>query len=110
MQGHLALEFNQNPKGSMMTTQGGKRANAGRKPGSVSRRSRDAAESFLSKGKETPLEVLIAAMHEARDAGDTRAAAGYANMAAPYVHAKLASITSHNTHNGSLTVISEFPA
>jgi hypothetical protein len=59
----------------------------------------------------TPLEVMLAAMDAARESGDARSAAFYANMAAPYVHPRLASVTSNSKVQGSmaLKIVSEFP-
>lgn len=91
-----------------MATKGGKRPGAGRKPGSVTKKSRAAAEHFAATGM-TPLDVLIDCMTRAYDDEDYKSSAFYANMAAPYIHAKLSSITSNNTHQGSLNLVNEFP-
>ena len=45
------------------TSQGGPRVGAGRKVGSLSKRTRDIAEQAASKGI-TPLEVMLKAMHD----------------------------------------------
>lgn len=89
---------------------GGRRPGAGRKPGSATKRTREIAERASSEGI-TPLEVMIKAMRNADAEGNAREAAYYANMAAPYVHPRLASINAQQTVQGQLqvTVISEFP-
>lgn len=91
-----------------MSERGGKRPGAGRKAGSVSKKTREIADKVIASG-ETPLDVLVACMKAAQKRGDERAAAMYANMAAPYVHARLASISAKNTVEGTLTLITEFP-
>lgn len=92
-----------------MSNKGGKRAGAGRKPGTATQKSRVVADLVALTGT-SPLEVLIDCMKKAQERGDERAAAQYANMAAPYVHARLASITAKNTVEGALTLITEFPS
>lgn len=82
--------------GSIETNQdqsrhGGRRNGAGRKPGSVTSKSREVAEQALLKGI-TPLEVMLEAMNSYRDAGELDKAAGIAKDAAPYMHAKLAAV------------------
>jgi hypothetical protein len=79
---------------------GGKRAGAGRKPGIITRLTREIAEKALAS-KVTPLEVLLGVMREAWEAGDKALAASYAKDAAPYCHAKLAAVA----HSGK--VVSE---
>ena len=97
-----------------MATKGGKRPGAGRKPSAEKKAAAvvkaviDARLAAMPSGL-SPLEVILECMNGARDAGDARAAANFANMAAPYVHPKLASITSNNTHSGNLTLLTEFP-
>lgn len=90
---------------------GGKRPGAGRKPGSATKRTREIAEKASTEGI-TPLEVMIKAMRTADAEGNAREAAFYANMAAPYVHPRLASVSAQQTVQGQLqvTVISEFPS
>jgi hypothetical protein len=73
---------------------GGKRAGSGRK------RTRDTPAGQLNQAlilralKEgtTPLDVMLEAMREAYEAGGAKAAMPFAKEAAPYLHAKLASI------------------
>lgn len=86
-------------------SRGGKRAGAGRKPGTVTKK-RTAAQAAtaatikaLTEGA-TPLDILIGAMKEAYTLGGYMAAAPFAKEAAPYVHPKLSSIEAKvdNTH------------
>lgn len=92
-----------------MATRGGKREGAGRKPGTVNKKARAMAERVLESGGLTPLEVMIKAMVAADALGDTRDAAYYAQMAAPYMHAKLSSVTADTKITGGLTLLTEFP-
>lgn len=70
---------------------GGKRAGAGRKKGSLSRKTREIAER-ASEGGITPLEVMLETMREAWDNGDKPAALAAAKDAAPYIHPRLAPV------------------
>ena len=70
---------------------GGAREGAGRKPGAVTRKTREIAEKAHEEGI-TPLEVMLTAMRNAYDAGELKEAAMFAKDAAPYVHAKLANV------------------
>jgi hypothetical protein len=75
---------------------GGRRPGAGRKTGSVTQKTREIAEKAHASGV-TPLEVMLEAMHAARDAGDLKTAASFARDAAPYIHAKLSSVQTELT-------------
>ena len=88
---------------------GGARPGAGRKPGSATKRTREIAEKATIEGT-TPLEVMLAAMDAARLEGNAREAAYYANMAAPYMHARLSSINATAQVQGTmqLRIVSEF--
>src|ERR1700722_10281782 len=68
---------------------GGFRRGAGRKPGSLTRRTRDVAERAAECG-ETPLEFMLRTMRDPTIDIDRRA--DMAKAAAPYVHPRLASI------------------
>jgi hypothetical protein len=93
----------------IQVAQGGARPGAGRKPGVATKRTREIAEAATLKGT-TPLEVMLAAMEAAREAGNAREAAFYANMAAPYMHARLSSVNATQQIQGSmqLKIVSEF--
>ena len=69
---------------------GGARPNAGRKPGSATKKTRDIANRAAAGGI-TPLEVMLQAMMAHYNAGNLDEAALKAKDAAPYVHPKLAS-------------------
>lgn len=70
---------------------GGKRVGAGRKPGSVTRRTREIAERALKLGT-TPLEVMLTAMRKHAEAQRWDEAAAVAKDAAPYMHPRLAAV------------------
>jgi hypothetical protein len=72
---------------------GGRRSGAGRKPGSVNRRTQEIAEKASAEGI-TPLEVMIQAMRSMYygDDGKQRnatAAFGFAKECAPFMHPRL---------------------
>lgn len=96
-----------------MAGKGGARPGAGRKKGAAPKTiARKAiAERILVDGDLTPLDVMIDAMREAHMIGNTKEAASYAAMAAPYVHPRLATVNAN--HKGEITatinVVSEFP-
>lgn len=71
---------------------GGKRPNAGRKKGSVSKVTiyRQAISARAIAEGVTPLEVMLTAMRKAWSAGNVEDAVGHAVHAAPYVHPRLA--------------------
>jgi hypothetical protein len=66
---------------------GGKRLGAGRKPGSVNKRSRAASAKALANGN-TPLDIMLASMRQLFTEGKYAEAAMIAQRAAPYVHQK----------------------
>lgn len=70
---------------------GGARPGAGRKPGTLNKKTRDIAEAAIKSGV-TPLEVMLEAMNAARAEGNLAAAAGFAKDAAPYMHPRLANV------------------
>jgi hypothetical protein len=53
-----------------------------------------------ASGKQTPLEYLLSVMHDEEEHRFTRMDA--AKAAAPYVHAKLASVTTHTPNDALL--------
>lgn len=87
---------------------GGPRKGAGRKKGSLTKKTREVAEKAAASGV-TPLEVMLEAMNSFRESGDLDKAASFAKDAAPYMHARLSSITANTTVQGQLTIVSEFP-
>jgi len=93
---------------------GGKREGAGRKEGATTVASREAAENYLQSGKKTPLEVMLEAMHFAMEQVEKtanvlekkifyEAAHAHAKDAAPYLHAKLASMEVKAEVSGTIT-------
>lgn len=68
---------------------GGKRTGAGRKKGSVSRRSQEVAAAVVSNG-ELPLAYMLRVMRD--KATDQQRRDEMAKAAAPYVHPRLSSI------------------
>jgi len=81
---------------------GGKRDGAGRPSGAVTKRSREAAEKAASEGL-TPLEFMLNVLRDETAAFDSRCWA--AEKAAPYVHAKLASVEHTGEDGGPLQII-----
>lgn len=72
-----------------MAGHGGARPGAGRKPNSVNRLSREAAEK-AKEGGLLPLDYLLTIMRSEDNAQDIRMDA--AKAAAPYIHPKLSAI------------------
>lgn len=68
---------------------GGRRPGAGRKPGSVTQRTREIAEAIATEGG-TPLEFLTQIYRDETQELDRRI--DCAKAAAPYVHARLAAV------------------
>ncbi len=77
---------------------GGKRIGAGRPKGAAAKRTRAIADRASAEGL-TPLEVMLKAMRTHADKDEWDEAASIAKDAAPYMHAKLASIQ-HTGRNG----------
>lgn len=78
-------------------THGGARPNAGRKPGSSTKLNEEARQKAL-EGGVSPLDYMLALLRDETNDRDVRFEA--AKAAAPYVHAKLASIE----HSGDVTL------
>lgn len=72
-------------------THGGRRSGAGRKKGTLSRKTTELAEQAIARGV-SPLEVMLKAMTVHYDAGEYDAAAAVAHLAAPYVHPRLSAM------------------
>ena len=64
----------------------------GRPKGALTRRSREIAERVMSTDDLTPLEILLAGMKVAYEAGDWDNVHKFASAAAPYCHSKLQAI------------------
>jgi hypothetical protein len=80
---------------------GGKRPGAGRKPGSLTKKTRDIAEAAAAAG-ETPLEFLLRIMRDETQEPDVRRAMAVA--AAPYCHSRLASTQVTGSVDSAITV------
>jgi hypothetical protein len=74
---------------------GGKRPNAGRKPGSATKLN-EAARAAAAEGGIMPLDYMLAILRDDQNDAATRMDA--AKAAAPYVHARLAAVE----HSGSI--------
>lgn len=86
---------------------GGARAGSGRKQGTANIKTREVADDLAKSGKKTPLEVMLEAMHFAMEQCEKtsnvlekkifyESAHAHAKDAAPYIHAKLASVEVKN--------------
>lgn len=68
---------------------GGRRENAGRKPGAINKMTAEARKAVAASG-DTPLDYMLSVM---RDVGaDESKRLDAAKAAAPYVHARLSSV------------------
>lgn len=79
---------------------GGKRPGAGRKPG-VANKSNEEARRLAAATGETPLQYMLRVMRDPTVENDRRD--DMAKAAAPYTHAKLASIE----HKGALDITTQ---
>lgn len=79
---------------------GGKREGAGRKPGSSTRMNEE-ARKHAAEGGLMPLDYMLSILRDEGMSPDARMDA--AKAAAPYVHAKLASVE----HKGALEVTTQ---
>ena len=80
---------------------GGARPNAGRKPGAVTKKTREIAERAAAEGL-TPLDYMLSLLRDAGQSQDVRFDA--AKSAAPYVHARLASVEASGPDGGPLII------
>lgn len=83
---------------------GGKRIGAGRKAGAATKRTRAIADKATAEGM-TPLEVMLKAMRTHADKDEWDEAASIAKDAAPYMHAKLASIQHTGRGGGPIQTV-----
>lgn len=81
---------------------GGARPGAGRKKGEPNKRTAEIQQAVEQSGL-TPLEYMLTVMRDIGQDEQRRLAA--ANMAAPYVHAKLASIELTGKDGGAMETI-----
>ena len=100
------LNLNRERRAAAKSKMGGKREGAGRPTGTTKKRSREIADGILSGNRKvanrvyeklpdeaTPLDVMIMAMREAYEVGGSLMAFPYAEKAAPYLHARISSVT-----------------
>lgn len=80
---------------------GGKRQGAGRKAGAVTKRTRETAEKAASEGI-TPLDYMLTVLRD--ETKDAAVRMDAAKAAAPYMHAKLASVDVNATVDGNMNV------
>nr|WP_107341713.1 hypothetical protein [Agrobacterium pusense] len=83
---------------------GGKREGSGRPKGARTVRTTKVAEREHQNGI-TPLEVMLKAMRAHVDKNDLDAAASIAKDAAPYMHAKLASVQHSGPKGGPIQTV-----
>ena len=82
-------------------SRGGRRPNAGRKPGTANKSNEEARRKAAETG-ETPLEYMLRVMRDASVEHDRRD--DMAKAAASYVHAKLASMQVAGNDGGPIVV------
>jgi hypothetical protein len=80
---------------------GGARPGAGRKPGSVTQKTRTIAEAAMTSGI-TPLEVMLIDMRTKFAQGDVAGAADRARDCAPYMHPRLQSVEQTGKNGGPI--------
>lgn len=80
---------------------GGKRTGAGRKAGAANTKTREIADKAATDGI-TPLEVMLLTMRSRWASQDEDGALVAAEKAAPYIHARLASVD--NKHSGNVSI------
>jgi hypothetical protein len=88
-------------------TKGGARPGAGRKPGSPNKKTAEVQAAVAAAGI-TPLEYMLSVMRASET--DPRDRLVAAQAAAPYIHAKLSSITLAGDMNHSHRGFIELPA
>lgn len=87
-------------------SRGGARPGAGRKTGAVTKKTREVAERAIAEGL-TPLDYMLQILRdETREDGERFEAA---KQAAPYVHAKLASVQADVNADVGITVVIRKP-
>lgn len=80
---------------------GGKRVGAGRPAGAVTRKSRQMAEKAMEEGL-LPLEYMLQVLRN--EGADTKDRMWAAEKAAPYVHARLASVEHTGKDGGPIEI------
>ena len=99
----------------MANGHGGPRPGSGRKPGSVTRKTREIADRAVETGS-TPLEVMLETMRLLREAAFRSSApdveklvqaAAVAKDAAPYIHPRLSSVEAQVAITGHEAALAE---
>lgn len=86
---------------------GGRREGAGRKPGSLTKRTKEIAENAMAEGI-TPLEYMLKVMRD--ENADEAKRIDCAKAAAPYMHPKRAPVDGDGKDAGlTLTVLTGVP-
>lgn len=85
----------------MSNQHGGARPGAGRKPGSVTQRTREIAERALAEGM-TPLEYMLSVLRD--EGNDTSTRMDAAKAAAPYIHPKLNAVELSGPEGGAVVI------
>lgn len=80
---------------------GGKREGAGRPKGAANKRTREIADNAAQEGL-TPLEYMLSVLRD--DMADPKDRMWAAEKAAPYVHARLASVEHQGKDGGPLVL------
>ena len=81
---------------------GGARPGAGRKRGSVTKKTAEISRQAAAQGI-TPLEVMMSAMRSFYENGDMEKAVTVAASAAPYMHPRLSASSVDAKHSGDMT-------
>lgn len=84
-----------------MAGKGGAMPGAGRKKGSLNKKTALIAEKAAEQGI-TPLEIMIQAMREVYDKEGAPAAVPFAEKCAPYMHPKLANVEMTGKNGGPI--------
>jgi hypothetical protein len=93
------LDFNQSQ--STAPTRGGRRPGAGRKKGSLGKRTQEIAAAAIADGL-TPLDVMLSIMRSEDASMEMRFKA--ACEAAPYIHPRLAAVQHSGNDDKPLTI------
>lgn len=80
---------------------GGARPGSGRKPGSPNKKTAALQQAVTESGL-TPLDYMLSVLRN--EAGEPRERLNAANMAAPYIHAKLSSVELSGRDGGDIGV------
>lgn len=85
---------------------GGARAGAGRKAGSLTKKTRETAEKAAQAGL-TPLDYLLSVLRDEKNEMGVRI--DVAKAAAPYIHARLSAVDAKLDVDGTLRIVINKP-